>query len=39
MFKHKNGTTQIVPQVGGMLAYYLLEKNEGETIEAFPDGF
>lgn len=39
MFQHKNGTTQIVPQIGGMLAYYLLEKNAGETIEAFPDGF
>lgn len=39
MFQHSNGTTQIVPQIGGMLAYYLLEKNAGETIEPFPEGF
>lgn len=39
MFQHQNGTFEIVQQVGGMLAYYLLFKNEGETIEAFPEGF
>lgn len=35
-FVYENGTTVIVPQVGGMLAYYLLE---GENIKAFPEGF
>lgn len=39
MFQHENGTTQVVKQVGGMLAYYLLFANEGETIETFPEGF
>jgi hypothetical protein len=39
MFVHKNGTTQVVPQVGGMLAYYLLQSNKGETIEPYPEGF
>ncbi|KAJ4293594.1 hypothetical protein N0V90_008877 [Kalmusia sp. IMI 367209] len=39
MFQHENGTTQVVRQVGGMLAYYLLFSNEGETIETFPEGF
>lgn len=38
-FQHENGTTQIVKQIGGMLAYYLLFANEGETIETFPEGF
>ncbi|EUC36987.1 hypothetical protein COCCADRAFT_2113 [Bipolaris zeicola 26-R-13] len=35
-FVHENGKTEIVPQVGGMLAYYLLE---GDNIKAFPKGF
>ncbi|KAF2179811.1 hypothetical protein K469DRAFT_296481 [Zopfia rhizophila CBS 207.26] len=35
-FIHENGTTVVVPQVGGMLAYYLLY---GEDIKAFPAGF
>ena len=39
MFQHENGTTEVVPQVGGMLAYYLLYSNAGETLEAFPEGF
>ncbi|KAF1951612.1 hypothetical protein CC80DRAFT_205088 [Byssothecium circinans] len=39
MFQHKNGTTQVVPQIGGMLAYYLLFANDKETIEPFPEGF
>lgn len=38
-FQHENGTTQVVRQVGGMLAYYLLFANEGEKIEPFPEGF
>jgi len=33
---YNNGTTEIVPQVGGMLAYYLLY---GEDVQAFPKGF
>ncbi|KAF2646762.1 hypothetical protein P280DRAFT_18566 [Massarina eburnea CBS 473.64] len=39
MFQYTNGTTEIVPQIGGMLAYYLLFSNAGETIETFPEGF
>jgi len=35
-FAHENGKTEIVPQVGGMLAYYLLL---GDNIKAFPKGF
>jgi hypothetical protein len=35
-FVHKDGKTEIVPQVGGMLAYYLLL---GDNIKAFPKGF
>lgn len=35
-FVHENGKTEVVPQVGGMLAYYLLL---GENIKAFPPGF
>jgi hypothetical protein len=33
---YPNGTTDVVEQVGGMLAYYLLY---GEDIQAFPAGF
>ncbi|CAO2647436.1 Nn.00g083580.m01.CDS01 [Neocucurbitaria sp. VM-36] len=35
-FVHESGKTEIVPQVGGMLAYYLLL---GENLKAFPKGF
>ena len=35
-FVHENGKTEVVPQVGGMLAYYLLL---GDNIKAFPKGF
>lgn len=35
-FIYDNGTTVIVPQVGGMLAYYLLF---GDDIQAFPRDF
>ncbi|KAF9691249.1 hypothetical protein EKO04_010711 [Ascochyta lentis] len=35
-FAHTNGKTEVVPQVGGMLAYYLLL---GEDIQPFPEGF
>ncbi|CAA9963056.1 wsc domain-containing protein [Pyrenophora teres f. maculata] len=35
-FVHENGKTEVVPQVGGMLAYYLLL---GDDIKAFPKGF
>jgi len=35
-FVHENGKTEIVPQIGGMLAYYLLI---GDNLEAFPEGF
>ncbi|KAF2157539.1 hypothetical protein K461DRAFT_299390 [Myriangium duriaei CBS 260.36] len=42
-FMYPNGTTVIVPQIGGMLAYYLLYANNYDTtkgkITAFPDGF
>ncbi|CAG8899855.1 unnamed protein product [Penicillium egyptiacum] len=35
-FMHTNGSAQVVEEVGGMLAYYLLY---GENIKAFPDDF
>ncbi|KAF2094432.1 hypothetical protein NA57DRAFT_24348, partial [Rhizodiscina lignyota] len=35
-FMYTNGTTVIVPQIGGMLAYYLLY---GDNIQAFPKNF
>lgn len=35
-FVHEGGKTEIVPQIGGMLAYYLLL---GENIKAFPKDF
>ncbi|EON62954.1 hypothetical protein W97_02180 [Coniosporium apollinis CBS 100218] len=35
-FMYANGTTVVVPQVGGMLSYYLLY---GENVQAFPAGF
>ncbi|KAH7054240.1 WSC domain-containing protein [Macrophomina phaseolina] len=35
-FMYPNGTTVVVDQVGGMLAYYLLY---GENVKAFPKGF
>ncbi|PNS21185.1 WSC domain-containing protein 2 [Sphaceloma murrayae] len=41
-FMFKNGTTVVVPQIGGMLAYYLLYGNNYDgsgKITAFPDGF
>lgn len=36
MFVHDNGQVELVEQVGGMLAYYLLY---GDDIKAFPEGF
>jgi hypothetical protein len=41
-FLHSNGTAEMVEQVGGMLAYYLLYNdaaNPNGKITAFPDGF
>ncbi|KAJ5177190.1 uncharacterized protein N7482_003067 [Penicillium canariense] len=35
-FMHTNGSAELVEEVGGMLAYYLLY---GEDITAFPSGF
>lgn len=35
-FQHANGTFEIVDQVGGMLAYYLMYL---EHVKAFPEGF
>ncbi|ORY19293.1 hypothetical protein BCR34DRAFT_210422 [Clohesyomyces aquaticus] len=35
-FIYQNGTTVVVPQIGGMLAYYLLF---GENIQPFPKDF
>ncbi|KAF7163277.1 hypothetical protein CNMCM5623_008298 [Aspergillus felis] len=35
-FMHENGDAEVVNQVGGMLAYYLLY---GENVTAFPDNF
>ena len=43
LFEYPDGTTVIVPQTGGMLAYYLLFSNDESTdegnITAFPEGF
>jgi hypothetical protein len=36
-FVHENGEVEIVPQIGGMLAYYQLTK--GEQLTAFPRDF
>ena len=36
MFRYANGTVEAVPQIGGLLAYYLLL---GKNIKAFPAGF
>ncbi|KAF2267280.1 hypothetical protein CC78DRAFT_457652 [Lojkania enalia] len=38
-FVHENGTTEVVPQIGGMLAYYLLFRENGQKLHAFPEGF
>ena len=44
-FIHANGTTEVVPQIGGMLAYYFLfpDSNtsnvQGQTVKAFPSNF
>ncbi|KAJ5089095.1 hypothetical protein N7532_007779 [Penicillium argentinense] len=38
-FMHTDGTAELVPEVGGMLAYYFLNKVGDEKIHAFPDGF
>jgi len=40
-FMYHNGTTVLVNQIGGMLAYYLLytDGTPGQTITAFPNGF
>ncbi|KAH0122003.1 hypothetical protein KCU82_g22542, partial [Aureobasidium melanogenum] len=41
-FLHANGTAEMVEQVGGMLAYYLLYNdaaNPNGNITAFPEGF
>ncbi|EME42972.1 hypothetical protein DOTSEDRAFT_72402 [Dothistroma septosporum NZE10] len=35
-FKHQNGTVEMVPNVGGMLAYYLFYL---DNLEPFPEGF
>jgi len=35
-FVHDTGMVEIVPQIGGMLAYYLLL---GDNLKAFPEGF
>ncbi|KAE8384781.1 hypothetical protein BDV23DRAFT_188874 [Aspergillus alliaceus] len=35
-FVHENGDSELVPQVGGMLAYYLLY---GDNVQAFPENF
>ncbi|KAJ5223391.1 hypothetical protein N7468_007933 [Penicillium chermesinum] len=35
-FMHTNGSAELVDEVGGMLAYYLLY---GENVTAFPNGF
>ncbi|KAJ5303856.1 uncharacterized protein N7443_003516 [Penicillium atrosanguineum] len=35
-FMHTNGSAELVPEVGGMLAYYLLY---GENVTAFPSNF
>ncbi|KAK3351434.1 hypothetical protein B0H65DRAFT_117959 [Neurospora tetraspora] len=41
-FQHANGSYELVQQVGGMLAYYLLytdDANPSSGIKAFPPGF
>lgn len=41
-FQFTNGSTVLVPQTGGMLAYYLLYTDSSDTsgnITAFPEGF
>ncbi|KAF2743198.1 hypothetical protein M011DRAFT_471558 [Sporormia fimetaria CBS 119925] len=38
-FIHADGKVEIVPDVGGLLAYYLFERQDDEKMEAFPDGF
>jgi hypothetical protein len=39
-FVHEGGEVEIVPQIGGMLAYYQLNNNTvGEKLTAFPKGF
>lgn len=41
-FKHEDGTFEEVTQAGGMLAYYLLNKDAGNPdkgVKAFPNGF
>jgi hypothetical protein len=38
-FQYDNGTVEIVPQVGGMLAYYNPVKTENQKVEAYPAGF
>ncbi|KAJ5664877.1 uncharacterized protein N7477_007325 [Penicillium maclennaniae] len=35
-FMHTNGSAELVPQIGGMLVYYLLY---GENVTAFPSNF
>lgn len=35
-FQHQNGTVEMVPNVGGMLAYYLMYL---DNLEPFPEGF
>ncbi|KAF1813861.1 hypothetical protein P152DRAFT_294870 [Eremomyces bilateralis CBS 781.70] len=35
-FEHSNGTIEMVPQVGGMLVYYI---QIGDNVKAFPRGF
>ncbi|KXT04874.1 hypothetical protein AC578_3437 [Pseudocercospora eumusae] len=35
-FQHENGTVEMVPNVGGMLAYYLFYL---DNVEPFPEGF
>ncbi|KAI9667182.1 MAG: hypothetical protein M1831_001359 [Alyxoria varia] len=38
-FMHKDGTAELVEQVGGMLAYYLLFTSANEKLVTFPPGF
>ncbi|KAI0122925.1 hypothetical protein BJ170DRAFT_118091 [Xylariales sp. AK1849] len=37
-FAFSNGTFEIVPQVGGMLSYYLL-RDPNDDVKGFPNGF
>ncbi|KAH8664253.1 hypothetical protein BX600DRAFT_498067 [Xylariales sp. PMI_506] len=37
-FAYANGSFEVVPQVGGMLAYYLL-RDPYNNVSAFPEGF